>query len=245
MKITNATWDQDITGIKTCEIIFEKGDNIENYLKAGIENEFRYSIVKVPVGELKIVHCLEEFGYRYLENQLTLSFKTEQLERIDKKWMRLLNGFNYKLAENQNDINSIIKQVGNNMFNTDRYSLDPYWGDTISSKRYMNWINYLFRDKTVRVYIMVKRNKEVGFFTVKKEKNNIFSCPIAGIYNQFKFSGFIFVLVFYILEISRDMGADQFITSISSNNQNLLSSFSKIFNFKVNETSIVLRKVIY
>ena len=91
---------------------------------------------------------------------------------------------------------------------------------------------------------MIRSGKEVGFFAIKKESEKTNCCPIAGIYNQFKNSGYIFVLVHNILTISRSEGANKFITSISSNNRNLLSSFSKIFNFKVNDTFIVLRKLI-
>ncbi len=89
MKIVNAYWDEKISGYKTCEILFEKHDTYQDYLNAEIERNFKFSVVKIPIGNLKLVHQLEDFGYRYLENQLFLSFNVEQLEYLNLKWNRL------------------------------------------------------------------------------------------------------------------------------------------------------------
>jgi hypothetical protein len=244
MQIINAYWDEKISGYKTCEIVFEKTDSFQSYLDAEVEKEFRFSVVKIPVGNLKLVHQLEDIRYRYLENQLQLSFGIDQLEYIKSKWFRLFNGFSYKLLTTKSEIYSVTDQVCDKMFDADRYSQDPFWTSDLSSKRYVNWIYKLFENNRVRFYTMIKNGTDVGFFAIKSESEKTNSCPIAGIYNKYKFSGYIFVLVHGILTISRDGGATKFETSISTNNKNLLSSFSKIFNFKVNNVYIVLRKVI-
>jgi hypothetical protein len=244
MDLINAYWDEKITGLKTCEVVFGKGDSIQTYLNACIEKNFKFSVVKIPVGNLKLVHQLEDIGYRYLENQLVLSFNVGQLEHINAVWKRLFNGFSYKLLTNKQELESIAIQVNDKMFEADRYSQDPFWNEDLSSKRYVNWIDELFVSNQARFFMMEKNGREVGFFAIKKETDKTNSCPIAGIFNKYQFSGYIFVLVWYILAISKDMGVNKFITSISSNNRNLLSSFSKIFTFKVNDTLIVLRKVI-
>jgi hypothetical protein len=244
MNIVTAYWDEKITGLKQCEITFTKGDNYQTYLDADVERNFEFSVIKIPIGNLKLVHQLEDFGYRYLENQLVLSFSVEQLDHINSIWSRLFDGFSYKKLITRDEIANVTSQVNDNMFEADRYSQDPYWAGDLSSKRYVNWINELFNLSQVRFYSMIKNGNEVGFFAIKSESQKVNSCPIAGIYNQFKFSGYIFVLVWDILVISRDMGVKKFFTSISSNNRNLLSAFSKIFNFRVDNTYIVLRKVI-
>jgi hypothetical protein len=244
MQLIYAEWDEKITGLRTCEMIFTKDDTFETYLDADIESNYKFSTVKIPVGNLKMVHQLEEIGYRYLENQLVLSFNVDQLDHINSIWYRLLNGFSYKLLITRDELEFVTSQVSDKMFEADRYSQDPFWASDTSSKRYVNWIDELFKINQVKFYMMLKKGTEVGFFAIKNESEKTNSCPIAGIYNQYKFSGYIFVLVWDILTISREMGVNKFVTSISSNNRNLLSSFSKIFNFKVNETFIVLRKVI-
>jgi hypothetical protein len=245
MDITVADWDQKITGIRTCEILFNEDETYEDYLKTEVDKLYEFIVVKVPVGNLKLVHQLEDNGFRYLENQLCLSFRTEQLDRINSVWYRLFDGFEYRHVKTQSEISSITEQVSSGMFEADRYSRDPLWQKDYSSPRYVNWIRSLSLSENVKFYIMVRKGTEIGFFAIKGENNKTNSCPIAGIYNQHKFSGYIFVLVWYILEISRKEGMNKFITSISSNNKNLLSSFSKAFNYRVDEIYIVLRKSLF
>jgi len=244
MKLIDARWDEKVTGLKSCEIVFGEEDTFQTYLDAGVENNFQFSVVKIPVGNLKLVHHLEDIGYRYLENQLALSFNVGQLEQINSTWHRLFNGFSYKLLTTIDEIDNITNQVSEKMFETDRYSQDPFWTNDQSSKRYVNWIYELFNTNQAKYYSMIKKNKEVGFFAIRTESRTTNSCPIAGIYNQYKSSGYVFVLGWYILAISREMGVNKCVTSISSNNRNMLSSFSKIFTFKVTDTFIVLRKVL-
>lgn len=244
MNIVNAVWDEKITGLKQCEIVFGHSDTFQTYLDAGIEKIFQFSVIKIPIGNLTLVHKFEDFGYRYLENQLLLSFSTSQLNHIDSIWNRLFEGFSYKTVTTKDELSNITRQVSSKMFEADRFSQDPFWNEDLSSKRYVNWIEELFKLSQVKFYVMIKNGTEVGFFAIENETGKTNSCPIAGIYNQFKYSGYIFVLVWDILSISKTMGVNKFVTSISTNNQNLLSSFSKIFNFKVNDTLIVLRKII-
>lgn len=109
------------------------------------------------------MHKFEDNGFRYLENQLCLSFKTDQLERINSIWHRLFEGFEYKLVTTDPEISSIAEQVSSKMFEADRYSLDPLWEKDYSSPRYANWINSLYRSEDVHFYIMVRKGTEVGF----------------------------------------------------------------------------------
>ena len=244
MKCVEAFWDEKISGLKQCEIIFDRSDTFKEYLDAQIENIFNFSVVKVPVGNLALVHKLEEYGYRYLENQLVLSFFTSQLDHINSIWNRLFEGHSYKRITSRNELARITEEVNDNMFEADRYSQDPFWTEDLSSKRYVNWINELFEQETVDFYIMIRCGVEIGFFSIKRESHNMNSCPIAGIFNKHKSKGYIFILVRDILLISKDAGAKKFFTSISSNNRDLLSTFSKIFNYRIDETYIVLRKII-
>lgn len=244
MKIIDAIWDEKVTGLKTCEIVFGETDTFLSYLEAGIENNYKFSVTKVPVGNIELVHNLEEIGYRYLENQLDISFNVDQIEYINPIWQKLLKGFSYKLIRKKEEIENVKNQVSQRMFEADRYSRDPFWKNEISSRRYVNWIDDLFEKGLIKFYVMIKNEKEVGFFTIKVESRTTTSCPIAGIYNQYKFSGYIFVLAWYLLVLSREMGAKKWVSSISTNNRNILSSFSKVFTFKVNDIFIVLRKTI-
>lgn len=244
MKIVNAIWEERNTGLKTCEVVFEKEDTFQLYLDSCIENDYEFSVVKVPVGNLMLVHSLEDLGYRYLENHMELSFDVNQLDNLSHLWDRLLSGFSCRLLTTDEEMSTVLHEVENNMFNTDRFSLDPFWSGNISSKRYSNWIRDLYETHNAQFFVIVRDGKEVGFFSNKKESQNINSCPIAGIFNSYKSGGYIFVLTWFWMMKNRETGIKKVVTSISSNNRIMLSSLSKVFSFRVSDTFIVLRKIL-
>ena len=244
MKVLNAYWDERITGLKTCEIIFEKGDTYQMYLDSAVEETFHFSVIKIPVSDLKLVHQMEEIGYRYLENQITISLEVDQTERIDQKWKRFLSGFSYYLVTDKIQLDSLIAEVEDNMFETDRISLDPYFSNSVSSRRYSNWINDMYEIKNSNFYITKKGNENAGFFSIKSISERVCSCPIAGIYNKYKTHGFFFALTWFWLAESKIMGYRKLISSISTNNKAIHSFLSRVFFFRIDETVIVLRKVI-
>jgi hypothetical protein len=242
MKIIDAFWDRKNTGLNTCEILFGERDIFQMYLDANVESKYDFSVVKIPVGNLRLVHQMEDNGYRYLENQMLISFEVDQLEEINQKWQRLLPGFTYNLLKELEGINSIIGEVNNKMFENDRFSLDPYWRTNVSSLRYTNWIRDMFEKKGTNFYLMKKNNEPVGFFTIKHISEHICNCPIAGIYSKFKSHGYFFALAWFWLEESKKLGYKKLLTSISTNNKAIHSFLSKVFFFRVNEILIVLRK---
>lgn len=242
MNLIEAQWETRNTGLKTCEIIFLRGDTIDDYNRENIEEKYSFSVVKVPVGDLGLVHQLESLGYRYLENQILLEFEIRQIEEINPKWLRLLNGFNCSLLKTQDKLDSILLEVKKNMFSSDRFSLDPIWDPELSAGRYQNWISDLFISGTTDFYVLSRQGIDVGFYSVRKDSPKTFSCPIAGIYNKFKSAGFIFVLTWFWLKNSREDGATKLTTMVSSNNRVMLSSLSKVFSFSTREIYIVLRK---
>ncbi|MCJ7448908.1 MAG: hypothetical protein MUO72_14575 [Bacteroidales bacterium] len=244
MKLVNTDWEEKNTGLKTCEIIFEKEDKYQLYLDANIEERYDFSVIKIPVGNLGLVHQMEDAGYRYLENQMIISFEVDQLGKVDLKWQRFLSGFSYFLITEGDQINSILKEVSNEMFENDRFSLDPFWAGRISSLRYVNWIKEMYDKRCTQFYIMKKNECDVGFFSLKTVTKQISSCPIAGIYKKYKSHGYFFPLAWFWLKESNRRGDKKLIATISANNKPIHSFLSKVFSFRVDETLIVMRKVI-
>ena len=155
-------------GLRHCEIEFHENDSFQTYLDADVENRFQFSVVKIPIGNLGLVHQMEDFGYRFLENQLVLSFNVEQLDHINSIWNRLFEGFSYKVITTKDDLSKVTAQVNDCMFQADRYSQDPFWKGEISSKRYVNWINELFESDKVKLYIMIKNVLRSDFLQLRK-----------------------------------------------------------------------------
>lgn len=240
----DASWEKNNTGLKTCEVIFEKGDSFKSYLDLNLEGRYQFSVAKVPVGDLELIHHLEDIGYRYLENQISLLFEVENILINNSLEDRLVKGFGCRLVTSEKELASILFEVSNNMFETDRFSLDKFWPPLLSSKRYCNWIRELFDSGSTQFYVIFKNETDIGFFSMKSEKQGYSICPIAGIYNKHKSVGYIYSLTYFWLLKGKEMGLNRLETSVSSNNRLILSSLSKGFLFKMTEVYTVLRKII-
>ena len=244
MKLIDAYWELKNSGVKTCEVVFNTTDEYSSSLKDEIEKQFDFSVVKIPVGSLDLIHILEEDGYRYLENQMMIEFEVSQAADIYSEWYSRLDGFNCTRISDSDSFNLLMNEVRSDLFQADRFSLDPYWPAEVASCRYANWIDSMYTEGTTDFYLLQKGHEPAGFFSLKKESVLSGSCPIAGIFNKHRKHGFFLALVYQWLKISAELGYKKLSTSISTNNIPIHSFLSRIFFFKIEATYVVLRKVI-
>jgi len=244
MKLTNAFWEERNSGLTTCEIVFEKEDSIDDYLSMKIDDSYKYSVVKVSSDNINLVHNLEELGYRYVESQFNISVETSELQKIDKKWMKVITDTGYKKVENRNDLEEILLNVGSGMFEKDRISLDDMLGKEISSLRYTNWIKDLYSDKNTEIFYLLKNSCKAGFFVIQKDSITTIHSVIAGIFKPYQGHGLSAALIYYYLKLAAIMNAKHAITSISSNNLSMLNTFTKTVSFKVLNVYYVLKRLI-
>jgi len=244
MKVINATWDQVNTGLKTCELIFDENDTIYDYLKSKIEDNYEYSVVKVSSESIRLVHDLEDLGYRFMETQFSIMVNTEEFDKFDKRWMRVIARTSYTKIEEKDEFNILLQNIGEDMFRTDRISLDENLGKKISKRRYVNWLTDLFEKKEAEIFFLNRNNERTGFFVLKRINQNVFQSVIAGLFTKYQGQGLSVVLIYYYLKYARDYGAKSIITSFSSNNLLMMNTFTKTIAFKTNKIYYVLRKMI-
>lgn len=244
MKVTDTVWEKNNIGLRSCEVFFSRNDKIESYNASDIERDYQYSVVKVPVGNLKLVHDLESIGYRYLENQFQISFEIGQATDLKRAWSRDISGFSLFRVHETSDFMIISGEISRGLFKDDRFTLDPLWNEVVSARRYVNWINDLFYRQGALFYILREDDKNLGFFSLQPLEKDWCGCPIAGIFNNVKNNGYFFVLTLLWFEESRKLGFKKLRTSISSNNKSIHSFLCRYFPFRVDETLIVMRKLI-
>jgi hypothetical protein len=244
MKLINAYWEIRNSGLTTCEIVFEKDDSIDDYLAANVEKSFQYSIVKIPPDNLKLVHYFEDIGYKYIETQFNVCVATSELEKIDKKWERVLEDTVCQQLRNEEELDIILSNIREGMFDRDRVSLDEKLGKETSALRYNNWIMDLYRDANTKVYYLIKRGEKVGFFIIREGTDKYIHSVIAGIFNNYKGQGLSVTLIYYYLKLATERKAKNVYTSFSSNNIGMLNTFTKTVSFKTLSIYYVLRKFI-
>jgi len=244
MKVINATWDQVNTGLKTCEIVFEKNDTFQTYLDAYIEGDYQFSVVKVPVGDLELVHQLEDLEYRFMETQFSIMVNTDEFDKFDKRWMRVITRTSYTKIEDKDEFNILLQNIGEDMFRTDRISLDENLGKKISKLRYVNWLTDLFEKKEAEIFFLNRDNERAGFFVLRRIEKDFLQSVIAGVFNKYQRKALSVALIYYYLKYARDYGAKSILTSFSSNNSLMMNTFTKTIAFKINKIYYVLRKMI-
>lgn len=222
MKIIQATWEKRNFGCDAYEILLDKNDlqNVEASLGTIRAQNFAdaYVVVKLPVGNLKLLHALEDEGFRFLETQLFLVDRFEPLEKPEQI-ERMMQGVERNVVPKKKDAwESIISRITPEMFDTDRVCLDPKLGKDIACLRYQNWCRDLFDNPNSWMWVLSVNNEEVSFgINVRDEKKGFENGILGGVFAPYKGLGYG---VFQILDASESMKKTK--TVVSSNNQGML-----------------------
>jgi hypothetical protein len=86
VKIINAFWEERNLGLKVCELIFNADDSVDLSILREEEKLYDYLVAKIPSGSNRIIHDLENEGFRYLENQQVFQFYSNEYLNLNKSW---------------------------------------------------------------------------------------------------------------------------------------------------------------
>lgn len=193
MQIINATWEKRNFNMDAFEITLTKKDlkDFDNTLKKIEEQNFKnaYVVIKMPVGNLKALHKLEDLGYRFLETQFEL---VQHFEPKLGDYKNLIENSDDEitveiLPKDRDEWERIIQKITVGMFDTDRVSLDPFLGEEIACKRYQNWCRDLFKNPNSRLSVRKINGVEFGFaLDIFDEKTGSIDGVLGGVFTEFK-----------------------------------------------------------
>lgn len=239
MKIVEATWDRRNFGRAAWEVTLGRDDmaDVEKTRAALRDGRFAgaYVCVKMPVGNLKMLHALEDDGFRFLETQFSLidKFKADDIMNLCEK-----AGEQIKILIVEKDRAAwerVISKIEPEMFDTDRISLDPLLGPEIACTRYRNWVMDLFDDPRSFLSVMVLDGEEIAF-GVDIVDGRTRRGVLGGIFPKFKNAGYGMALMAGPRERTYTLRAE-----VSSNNPYVLRVHQN-FGRVVYKELYVLRK---
>lgn len=242
MKIIDAKWEERNLGLKTIEIEFDSLDfvcNIDlmaNTIK-NVESFYQYSVIKIPVNQIEANMLLQECGYTFHETQFTIKKKLSEV--TESTFPNYIGNVSLELIQEKQ---RILKNIDNDMFETDRISLDKTFGREIANKRYRNWINDL-SSETHLIYVLVDKTVDVGFFVVSANSSKIANIPLGGIYSDHKKKGYGIDLVYLPMIISKQLNCIFSQTKVSSNNKPILDIYMH-FGYSIKNIHYVFTKII-
>jgi hypothetical protein len=121
-----ATWEERNLGLRVLEITLDEREERDVVTAIGdASRDFDYTLIKVPSGNPGLVHELEELGFRFLETQLEI-FK--KLKSYEEPKGPILEEIQYQEVGSREGLDLVLEQIDEQMFVTDRVSLDPALG---------------------------------------------------------------------------------------------------------------------
>jgi len=222
MKIIEAYWDKDNLKKSTVEITLEINDDVDSINRVLNKMNFEYSVLKLPSRKPEFIHYATERGFMFAETQV--SIYKNIAGKYHNELETFLNKFDFKKITEDADLNQILDNIDNDMFSTDRISLDSLFGVEVANRRYRNWLITENNQKQTDIFRICKKNNDVGFVMTKTNPNHV-NILLGGIYTKFHNCGYGACLVYKPIEFYRKLGKTTIRTKISSNNQDIIKIY--------------------
>ncbi|MEC0226699.1 GNAT family N-acetyltransferase [Paenibacillus alba] len=219
MKKVDAFWEMQNIGKTVLEIEFDNKDatNCLNELTSDFET-YDYIVAKIPIGKLDIVHSLEDRGFRFMETQIELAYNLKKHTKASSYVKKLSDQAQCKKVNTLDQLNVLLSRIEEDLFITDRISLDPLLGKAISHKRYLNWLNDAFHKEAASIYEVELKSRDIGFFYSTTLDSTTIYGVLASVYKKYRNRGLGLIVLEAAFNWAKEVGYSKIITRVSSNN---------------------------
>lgn len=244
MNTVDCTWELINLGVKTCEISFDKGEKDLSELLLILEKDYKYIVVKAPVGDYANYSILSNNYYSFNESVIGVEKQFQTFVEEDKYIKYYLKRSTLLRIESVERMQSVLDKIDTSMFNTDRIALNPYFGCEVANRRYRNWIcqeynaeSYLFE---------IEFNKQVVGFCLMKIDGSSVVYLLGGIYPSYKGLGvgLLIPLAPYLFAKNyEDIVLMKVKTHISSNNMEIVRCYTNL-GYSITSIDYVFSKLV-
>lgn len=224
VNIVDAHWDTRNLGVRTAELSFSRGEEVDSAAIDAVLAEYDYVVAKVEPGAMEAMEALQDLGFAFVECSITMAHTLAGIERSDDE----LSG--YGLADTPAAIDYILSRIGEGIFSTDRIFLDPAFTPEIAAARYVSWI----KDELGRgslLYDVLYGADRIGFFAYKEPEPGVSYPFLIGLYPEFQGRRLGSVLLLESLRASLDRGCTASSTVVSSNNPPIIRAHRNVGSY--------------
>ncbi len=215
MKIIDSVWEKENLGVTSKEVIIDMKDNIDDVENGLSAINDQYIVVKIPASKLGIMNLIQDMGYRFVEEIISVEHDLHEVKR-NRILQRLYDSLDYR-EMNEDDINTLYDEINKGMFDSDRISNDPYFSPELSARRYKNWVASMLKNGAIP-YIMSYKGEPAGFIILTTKDRIVYHSVLGGGYEKFRKTGL--GMVQKEQEIVKKLGGKLVTTNVSSNNVN-------------------------
>ena len=220
MNIVRAEWEKRNLGVECIEVSISKNDDPVVVLDVLKDQTAAYQVIKISSDTLLPFDELQGHGFVYAEDQIAVEHDLHVPKRT-KIHQRLYDASAFH-EMNEADYCTLLQEVEEGMFSTDRIARDPFFGPEVSAKRYKGWLSDL-RETGALFYGITYKDEVAGFVVLQtKDNGKTYTSVLGGGYKKYRNSGLGIVQKEY--EIVKMLGGKRVYTRVSSNNPGQLKA---------------------
>lgn len=240
MEIIEQPWEKINLGVNSAEFRFDGKEDIKDIKEDILDNNiYNYQVSRVPVGRMDIVYLLQQNGFLFSETSIELSADLKKLE-LPRVYSRYIELMDYHLASDS-ELQFIEEAILSGIFDTDKISLDPYFGKKQAGVRFANWNRQEIVAGKARAYVVTLNDDAIGFFVVKMISDKVDYSLLAALYDKEKNSGIGFSVLYFPMLQSKRARKRRITTGVSSNNPDSVRMHLEL-GYKIKEMNYVLIK---
>ncbi|MFB7814956.1 hypothetical protein ACFC0X_12270 [Paenibacillus chitinolyticus] len=243
MKKIDAYWEKRNFDKKVLEIELDANDSTD--CLAELQNDYadyEYIVTKVPKRRMDLVHGLEEAGFRFMETQMEMTMNLTKLSKPSRFTKAISDHIQFQTVETIERLEEMLSRIDEDLFVTDRVSLDPELGIGLAHKRYVNWIRDGFLSGDALIIEAILKSKKIGFFYFTKRNDKAIHAVLVSVYNNSRRRGVGLSFLEEIRSWLAEAGYTKAVTRVSSNNIEALRA-NLFVGFEIKEIYYILRKV--
>ncbi len=238
MVLFDTPWNLETLGTSV-ELRFDGSEKLPE-INPEIWSRHRYVAASLPMGNLELIHSLEDQGFRFVETKFSLDLDLIASPEIPEEVKLLARRSRLERINSINAFELLLQQIQAGIFQTDRIALDPKFGIQTSAARYINWLRNSYGLESSPIDSILYREKSVGFIFTEAENNHL-QIKLGGIFTSYDGRGYGALLIYHPIQMAKIKGLNRVKTEISSNNVGIWRLY-QAFGFKIVEARYLLRR---
>lgn len=240
MELIEQPWEKRNLDVNSAEFRFDGKENLNEITDDILSNsKYDYQICRVPVGRMDIMYLLQANGFSFAETSIELSADLKKLE-LPSVYARYIEAMDYHPAS-ETELQLIQDSILSGVFDTDKISLDPYFGKKQAGIRFANWNMQEVEAGRASAYVVTMHDEPIGFFVDKTVSDKVDYSLLAALYDKEKNSGVGFSVLYFPMLQSKLDGKRRITTGVSSNNPDSVRMHLEL-GYKIKEMNYVLIK---
>ncbi|CAH1201696.1 hypothetical protein PAECIP111893_01699 [Paenibacillus plantiphilus] len=241
MKRSDAFWEMRNLGRTVLEINCDDNDTVDCLKDLASDCEtYDYLVAKIPKGRLDLVHAFEDRGFRFLETQIELLYDLKKMREVSGYVKRMADQARYRKVHTLEQLNVLLSRIEEDLFITDRVSLDPLLGTKMAHTRYLNWLSDSLQTGA-SIYEVELKSRDIGFFYVTEIDSTTGYGALASVYKEYRKRGWGLVVLEAGFKYAKEAGYSRIITRVSSNNLEALRANLNV-GFECKDMYYILRR---